>query len=66
MCKEMKWADEQIDIQKPDFMRLFLFLQYSYFYVRLSISSLDTHRRIQRDFDTADVVSSPKFWHPKK
>ena len=59
--KEMKWADGKIDIQKPDFMRLFLFLQYLYLYISLSICSLNTQQRIHRDFGTA-----PKLWRPKK
>ena len=37
MCKEMKWADGQIDIRKPYFMRLLSFLPYLYFYISLFI-----------------------------
>ena len=49
MCKEMKWADGQIDIRKPYSMRLLSFLQYLYFYMSLFICSSYTHRRIQQD-----------------
>ena len=62
----MKWADGQIDIQKPDFMRLYLSSQYLYPYISLLICSLYTQRRIQRDFDIVDAVSAPKFWPSKK
>ena len=62
----MKWADGKIDIQKPDFMRLFLFLQHLYIYISLSICSLNTQQRIHRDFGTAAAVSAPKLWRPKK
>ena len=62
----MKWADGKIDIQKPDFMRLFLFLRYLDLYISLSICSLNKQQRIHRDFGTAAAVSAPKLWCPKK
>ena len=66
MCKEMKGACGQIDIQKPDFVGLFSFWQYSYLYNSLLICLLYTQQRIQWDFDIADSVSSPKLWRLKK
>ena len=50
MCKEMKRADGQIDIQKPDFMCLFSFLQYSYLYISLFNSSLFIYSNVPAEF----------------
>ena len=69
MCKEMKRADGQIDIQKSDFMCLFSFLQYLYLYISLFLYIyiyVYIQRHIQRDYDIADAVHSPKLWRPPK